>query len=920
MKNLIIMMLFIVVNATANIIYQPDNLNFERGRPGYVPDSWIFPAKLETAGYSANIDDKTVYEGRYSVALINPNYNADTASVGESQNMSTLYQSVDAYPFRNKMINFSAWVRTQHEEFDAKGELWIVVRDEKKNIVLSVYGENDLIRDSIWHKKELTAIIPKDADELRFGFLLEGKSSLWIDAVSLNIIDPEGSIDLPPATLSEKVLPNLLSFAKLYGYLYHFYPSNTFRSVDQERLLLYSVSNILTDNFDFAKDMKSLLKEIAPQANILAKNEQLNYSYKTPTAIQDKIAYVSEIAGGPVLKNSPAFYSMLRNIYSTTRSREGSVFQNVDMIKNDNKRIVVSAMIKVDGLSPGSNAQIWCKTDIVNSDKYTFATSSENPALDNEWKNYSVEMIMPENVYNLRLALVFLGEGKAYFDDVKIQMFDGNKMEKEFIVPNGDFEKAGAGQTLNSWQIEPAVINAGYSAGRDQMNKYRGAFSLRISSDINTMIKFPELGKLARFSINDKHDIVFPYVLPQNQEISNVDLSEKLSLNGKPHGYNPKITDRTTRLASVIQLWNIIKHFSMNDLNNDVLDNLLVSSLKSASIANSLNDFNDILNNMMMVMQDPRATTWNQFYESKYGLPIVFHNFDDDIIVTSVIDQSLAINPGEIIKGIDGVNIEDVIENYSSKHYSVNPDYNILRALANIRSGEKNSECVLTISDKSGQVRDIRVKRNELLSNIYEPRPEPIVELDTAIYYVDMTQMSDKTFKNISDQIGQVKAFVFDLRGFIIMSEHMLSLFSDKDIQGVRWEIPIYTKPEKKLISKKVFAGGIKGRSKYPDTKLIFLIDESTIGYSEAVAQIIKDEKIGILLGAPTAGLIGEAYTTRLIGGTSISLTGMKAYDSNNGLINGKSIQPDVLLHRNHNKFLNYTELLLEKALELLNN
>jgi C-terminal processing protease CtpA/Prc len=919
-KIIFITILLAAVNVYSNILYQPDNLNFEQGRPGFVPDGWVFPSKLATAGYIAFIEHKNVYEGRFSVAIDNPHYNADTAIVEGSPNMSTLYQSVDAFPFRNKTVRFSAWVKCDIGEPDAKGELWIVVRNEKKESIVAEYGEDDLIKDNVWHKKEITAFIPYDADELRFGFLLNGKARLWADAASIDIINPDGAVDLPPQKLSDKVIPTLVTFAKLYGYMHHFYPSHNFRSIDQERLLLYSISRILDKPDNFISDMRALLKDIAPEANILKKNEQMNYSYRKPASLQERIAYVAEIAGGPVVKNSPAFYSMLRNVYSTTRSREGSVFQNIDMIKYDNRKVIVTAMVKVDGTSPGSNAQIWCKTDIINSQDYTFATNSENPAFENEWKKYSVEINMPENVYNLRLALVFLGEGTAYFDDVKVQVYDGEKLEKEFIVPNGDFEQSGLGNTLNSWEIEPAVLSAGYSAGRDPNIKYGGAFSLSIASDPETMIKFPDMGEVARFPINGQYDIAFPLVIPIQKELIADNFAEKLEIPGKPFGYNPTINDKTTRLAAVIQLWNIIKHFSLKTIAEAELENLLIQSLISVSTVNSYEEFTIVMNNMVQILTDPRVTVWNQFYDLKYGLPLVFQKFEQDVIVTYVIDESLDINAGDVITHVDGVKINDLIKDYESKHYAVNQRFAILRALTNIRVGERDSKSTLTLKYNKGETRNVSVTRNVLLYDIYEPRPEPVVELDSLVYYVDMTQVSDKTFKRITDQIPHAKAFVFDMRGHMSMSEHVLSLFSDNDLTGVRWEIPIYTKPEKQLQSKTIYSGGIIGRKKYTDTKLIFLIDESTIGYTEAVAHIIKESQIGILLGAPTAGLIGETFSTRLIGGTSVSMTGMKAYNSTYNLLNGKSVEPDVLSLRNNNKFLNYTELLLEKALELLKN
>jgi C-terminal processing protease CtpA/Prc len=521
----------------------------------------------------------------------------------------------------------------------------------------------------------------------------------------------------------------------------------------------------------------------------------------------------------------------------------------------------------------------------------------------------------------MRLALVFLGEGSAYFDDVTVQIFDGEKLEKEFMVPNGDFEKSGAENTLNSWEMEPAVLSAGYNAGRDPNTKYGGSFSLRISSDTETMVNFPDMDELARFSINKQFDLTFPLVIPFEMEKLPQDFAKNnLEIPGKPFGYNPTISDKTTRLAAVIQLWNIIKHFSINKIEATELENLLIQSLKSVSTTNSYDEFSNVMNNMLQILNDPRAVVWNQFYDLKYGLPLVFHKFEHDVIVTSVIDESLDITAGDVLTHVDGIKIGDLIKEYENRHYFVNQRYLTLRALANIRIGEKDTKSILTLKNNEGKSRDLVVSRNVLLYDIYEPRPEPIVELDSLVYYVDMTKISDNYFKRITDQITEAKAFVFDMRGHISMSEHVLSLFSDKDLAGVRWEIPIYTKPEKQLLSKTIYSGGITGRQKYSDTKLIFLIDESTIGYTEAVAHIIKESQLGTLIGAPTAGLIGETFTTRLIGGTSVSMTGMKAFDSDNRLLNGKSVEPNVLLLRNHNKFLNYTELLLEKALELLNN
>lgn len=76
-------------------------------------------------------------------------------------------------------------------------------------------------------------------------------------------------------------------------------------------------------------------------------------------------------------------------------------------------------------------------------------------------QEYKLKITLPKNVYNLRLALVFLGEGNAYFDDVNIKLFDGDKFVKNIDVPNGNFELSAPNNTLHSWQTESEVLSAG---------------------------------------------------------------------------------------------------------------------------------------------------------------------------------------------------------------------------------------------------------------------------------------------------------------------------------------------------------------------------------------------------------------------------------------------------------------------------
>lgn len=209
-----------------------------------------------------------------------------------------------------------------------------------------------------------------------------------------------------------------------------------------------------------------------------------------------------------------------------------------------------------------------------------------------------------------------------------------------------------------------------------------GEFSLRISSDLETMIHYPELGEIGRFSINNEYDLVFPLVLMPRSEMLLTNFSEKFTIKGKPTGYNPNYRDRTTRLALVIQLWSIIKHFSLNQIENEILNNALRKSLTDVAAKGDYDSLMATLNELIMLLDDPRANVWNQFVDAKYGLPLVFNQFENEIIVTTVIDESLPIEPGDKILKVGGTDIRQAIQNYTKSIVSVNDRFAVSKALA----------------------------------------------------------------------------------------------------------------------------------------------------------------------------------------------------------------------------------------------
>jgi C-terminal processing protease CtpA/Prc len=157
--------------------------------------------------------------------------------------------------------------------------------------------------------------------------------------------------------------------------------------------------------------------------------------------------------------------------------------------------------------------------------------------------------------------------------------------------------------------------------------------------------------------------------------------------------------------------------------------------------------------------------------------------------------------------------------------------------------------------------------------------------------------MNDVRLKDYIEPLAQREGYIFDLRGFSSISEYFLSFLTNDSILNAKWEVPVYTQPDKLNPSSSIFGTGkISGNGKLSGKKVVFITDEKTTGYAEAIISIIKSNKLAKVLGQPTSGAPGEVFAVRLYGNFNVSLSGLKVYSPDGNLLTGSPIKPDILV------------------------
>jgi hypothetical protein len=259
----------------------PANLGFELGEVGAVPQGWhaTSPRGAENPGYAAKLTQDQAKEGKYC---------AELASEPGASGFGNLMQTFDATAYRGKRVRFRAAVRTAGSS-SGPGQLWLRV-DRQGGETGFFDNMNDRpVRDPEWKYYEIMGDIEPDADKINVGVILIGTGKVWIDDASFQVLGDTLRLPQEPAhPLTARGLQNEVAFARLYGLVRYFHPSDQAAHVDWESFVIGGVREVepAKTDVELAQKLTHLFAPIAPTLRVLPGREK----YSLPAELQPKNA------------------------------------------------------------------------------------------------------------------------------------------------------------------------------------------------------------------------------------------------------------------------------------------------------------------------------------------------------------------------------------------------------------------------------------------------------------------------------------------------------------------------------------------------------------------------------------------------------------------------------------------------------
>jgi hypothetical protein len=902
-------MLFAVASK-GQVILHTVNLDFEDGTPGGSAFGWYIPGYAEHSGYYGYITNELPAEGRYSFELVK-----DSVAKGDVAPYGSVMQSIEAEPYLGKRVLLRAAIRAEITSDSGSAHLWI-----REHLVNDQAGYFDMMEEmpivmNIWDHYEIEAEISPYAKQINFGLLLMGTGRAWIDDVSLEIIEDEQDHS-PPLELSKQSLRNLKAFADIYGQIRYFYAGQEAREMDWESFVLEGIKQLegLKDDNSLLEKLNELFKPIAPALSINTKSG-MKINPKPDNAL-DKVA-LGWMHKGPSLGiQSEYIYSKVVNVLMPLRESEGVVLQVIDANDFAGKQIEINVAIKTDVVEPFSNAQIWLRADSKEGDILLAKTTSENPITSKKWTRHKIEADLPENTADIQVGFVLVGDGKCYFDDAKIIIYDKGIKVNEAPLRNGNFEEGVTGRLVPLWRVVPKSKEAGYKAYLTDKQKFEGKQCLIIESDENTMVSFPKAGEMYDFVAGDNFKCSYPLNLYVDSLTTLPYPTEKPIKLADEYDYSNK--DRYARLATLTILWNIYKHFGLFSAPEE-LNIAFEKALRKASMDNGTEEFLVTLQKLTSYLNDGQARCWHPDHTPRYGLPFTWSMIDNKLVITKVsktYENDLI--PGAIITKIDGIEINKLLDSLKKEVSGSTDSWKELRSLALLRSGKKDEVKHISCILPDGNTLEKEVKKDMFLSDLSEDRPEKITMLDSGYFYIDLTRLDDEYFKDNFKPLIGAKGIIFDVRGEMLSSEHILGFFLDRPVRSCKWYLPVYTMPDKKMISFNIISNNITPKTYLENCTPIFLADERTIGYGEAMLAIVEKYDIGEIVGTKTAGTAGEHLAFRLPGNFYVSMTALKVIKPDGKEIHGKGIEPTIEVKQTLKGIADQKDEILERAKKII--
>ena len=689
---------------------------------------------------------------------------------------------------------------------------------------------------------------------------------------------------------------DLRAFAKLYGYVRFYHPSDEAAGLDWNAFAVYGSQQVLERGDEALHSVLSrLFRPIAPTLHLYAEGEAAQlpaasglHSQSSPPA--DALRPVAWQHRGVGL-GAQSNYASART-HRPTDSRGdpgfGMITQSVAAGPHRGQTIRLRAAVRVETTGPDNGGQLWLRVDRPERKHGFFDNMDDRRVTTPDWAVYEITGEVAEDAEQIVFGGFLKGGGLAWLDDFQLEVKTGSGWQ---VVPiaNGDFQAAGdavtgwyAASPSYRYSIDPA------GAGTPR--------SVRIERDPSGRLfdTIPDPDEVVDKPIGAGLRIRMPLVV-YSDSLTTLPLADRGASDKLQAALAKGVEDsRATWLGAVVVAWNVMQHFYPYwDVVGTDWDAELTRALRGSLDSADRDAFHRVFQQMMAALHDGHAGADHPDIEAGEGfLPVVAGWVEDQIVVfNSSVEE---VRRGDIIVSIDGVAAPDLVVN-AERSISGSPRWKRRRALAFLGRGLKDSTAQVSLR-RGSEERRVAVQRTAKRWDLKRHDHEPFHEVEAGVFYLDLSRLTMEQIRERIADLAAARGIVFDLRGYPKNNHAVIQHLIDSPVQSARWNVPLSIYPDQERLVGYDTSGRWTLTPAQPrfTGKFVFLTGGGAISYAESVMGIIEHYGLAEIVGEPTAGANGNVNTVETPGGWTVRWTGMRVLKHDGSQHHLVGIQPTV--------------------------
>jgi C-terminal processing protease CtpA/Prc len=420
-------------------------------------------------------------------------------------------------------------------------------------------------------------------------------------------------------------------------------------------------------------------------------------------------------------------------------------------------------------------------------------------------------------------------------------------------------------------------------------------------------------------------DVVVPVTQTDKDEGLNAALD--LARNFKPSTANRKILPSTVapvrdksypemtypaleyRILAAFRIWNAIHYFfPYKHLMGEDWNAVLRDFLPKFEQAKDALEYSLVVAQMMTHIHDSHAYVSGNVINEHFGTgypPIRVRFIENSLVVTHLYNESIAksagVEIGDIVLKVDGEDAQTRMMRYGQYISASTPQSNMDKATLGFMNGKDKSVVTLTLRDRTGKVKEVKLARNfEDFTTLYhrERSGDIIKLLPGNIGYADLDRLTIGMIDDMLERFKNTKAIIFDMRGYPNGVFWFLAprLAEKQSVAAALLETPIVGSSVTANALESAFqmiqppppgAGIYKG-------KTVMLIDERAASQSEHTGLFLRAANGTVFIGNRTTGVDGEITSLSVPGGIGIGFSGQSARFPDGKQLQRLGLIPDV--------------------------